>query len=244
MTFRSPLQPKLFYVCVWIQACCWSRHHFYSTERISMEIKRLTKVATAWCGKQVRKIVNEAKPSPTFHPAGRELTAKAVSSSQGFQLGLGFWLGLYLLLDDKILASITVDLVIVCWWSLQSSNLGFSTVICPAYDHLTLVLCVLPAWFSLNVDGLEIVACLPENLFLHCILLYPWFVQTLAMETSPWILLTTGAYKSLAGMVRPTAWPRVTAHVSWPLWMPLSPLGIWSLRSFNLGIAFSLFIID
>lgn len=77
----------------------------------------------------------------------------------------------------------------------------------PAYNHLTPVLCVLfcPLGFHLNADGLEFMACLPENRFLHCILLYPWFVQTLAMETSPQILLTTGAYESLAGMVRPAA---------------------------------------
>lgn len=46
---------------------------------------------------------------------------------------------------------------------------------------------------------------------LAAILLHPWLVQTLAMETSPQILLPAGMYESLAEMVCATAGPRMTA---------------------------------
>ena len=59
--------------------------------------------------------------------------------------------------------------------------------------------------FGFNVDGLEFVACLPENLSLVAMLLHPWLVQMLAMETSPQILLPAGMCESLAGMVCATA---------------------------------------
>jgi len=53
-----------FFVGIWIQACCWSGCHFHATERISVEIKRLTNVATAWYGKRVKKTVDRTKPNP------------------------------------------------------------------------------------------------------------------------------------------------------------------------------------
>jgi len=75
-----------------------------------------------------------------------------------------------------------------------------------ACNHPTPLLCVLLLLFGFNVDGLELVACLPENLLPGC--------HTAAsvvgsnayhMVTSPRILLPSGMYESLAGIVRAAA---------------------------------------
>lgn len=63
---------------------------FIALKGLAWKYRDLPKVATAWYGKQVKKIGEGLAPLPTFHPSGRELTAKAVSSAQGFRLGLGF----------------------------------------------------------------------------------------------------------------------------------------------------------
>lgn len=157
-----------FCVDIWIQACCLGGRHFYATERISVEIEILMKVTTAWYRKQVKKTVDRTKLDPLCFPFC-QWTGQAVSSPQGFQLGPGFWLELYLLLDDKILAGITANLVFVRWWRLPPFSLGFDTMIFflpTVIQQQCLVFCLLV--FGFNGDGLDLVACLPENLFFSC----------------------------------------------------------------------------
>lgn len=101
-----------FNVGIWIHACCLSGRHFCATERMSVEIKRLMNVAIAWYGKQVKKTIDRTKLNRLLPSC--QWMGQAVSSPQGFQLGPGFWLELYLLLDDKILAGITADLFFLC----------------------------------------------------------------------------------------------------------------------------------
>lgn len=117
-----------FYVDIWIQACSLSERHFYATERINVEIEILMRVTTAWYGTWVKKTVDRTKLSHLCIPFC-QWTGQAVSSPQGFQLGPGSWLELYLLLDDKILAGITANLVFIHWWRLQPFSLGFDTMV-------------------------------------------------------------------------------------------------------------------
>lgn len=67
-----------------------------------------------------------------------------------------------------MLAGITANLVFVHWWRLQPFSLGFDTVIffLPTIILHQFVFCLLV--FGFKVDGLDLVACLPENLFLSC----------------------------------------------------------------------------
>lgn len=93
LTFRGPFQMKLFCDSLFVPEPGPAGHCCHGTGRINVEVKRLTQVATAWYGKQMKKIVERIKPLPW--------TGEAISSSRGFQLCPGFWLELCLLLDDK-----------------------------------------------------------------------------------------------------------------------------------------------